>query len=170
MRIRRDIRAALALLLACAIICTPAPALVTLNLNDGHDHVYVTASLGASHDSNVFAKNNGPGDFVFTTGLVAEYVRRAGWIGVNGSVGVSGAHFASLKGEDFSNPNFNLEFTKQSGRTTGSLTLSATRSSRADAAVNIRTTSWNYSAGLNLAYPIIERFKATATLGYSASR
>jgi hypothetical protein len=170
MQSRRELRAALALLLACAILCAPAPALVTLNLNDGHDHVYVTATLGASHDSNVFARNSGPGDFVFSTGLVAEYVRRAGWIGVNASVGVSSSHFATIKGEDFSNPNFNLEFTKQSGRTTGSLTLSASRSSRADAAVNIRTTSWNYNAGLNLAYPIIERFKATATFGYAANR
>ena len=43
------------------------------------------------------------------------------------------------------------EFTKQTGRTTGSLSLSASRESRADAAVNLRSTSWNIPVGLTSA-------------------
>src|ERR1035437_3813113 len=135
----REFRALLALLLAVIIGCAPAHALVTLNFNDVHDHVYMTATLGATHDSNVTASNGGQGDFVYSTGLQAEYTRRAGWIGVNANMAVNSSHFATLKGEDFSNPSFGVEFTKQSGRTTGALTLSAARLSRADSALNVRT-------------------------------
>ncbi len=170
MQPRREFRDALALLLAVAIGCSPAHAIVTLNFNDGHDHVYVTGTVGVSSDSNVFANNTGQGDYIYSSSLTAEYVRRAGWIGVNANVSVAGSHFGSIKGQDFSNPSFGLEFTKQSGRTTGSITLSAARSSRADSAVNLRTSSWNYDAGLNYAYPVIERFKLSGQFGYSASK
>ena len=166
----REFRAALVLLLAIGIGCVPTQALVTLNFNDGHDHVYVTATLGATHDSNVTASNGGQGDFIYSTGLQAAYTRRAGWIGVNANIAVNSSRFATLKGEDFSNPSFDLEFTKQGGRTTGSLTLSAARESRADSALNVRTTSWNYSAGLNVAYPVVDRFKLAGQFGYSASK
>lgn len=127
MHLRREYRACLAVLLALAIGCSPAHGIVTLNFNEGHDHVYVTGTLGVSSDSNVFANADAEGDFIYSTTLSAAYVRRAGWIGVNADVGVSSSHFATIKGQDFSNPNFSLEFTKQSGRTTGSLTLSAAR-------------------------------------------
>src|ERR1035437_2861591 len=135
----REIRAARALLLAVVIGCVPAHALVTLNFNDGHDRVYVTATLGATHDSNVTASNGGPGDFVYSAGLQAQYPRGAGLIGVTANMAGNSSHFATLKGEDFNNPSFGLEFTKQSGRTTGALTLSAARLSRADSALNVRT-------------------------------
>ena len=59
-----------------------------------------------------------------------------------------------------------MEFDKRTGRTTGVLTLSAQRSSQADAAANARDESWNYSTGLNLRYPVIERYAFTASLGY----
>ncbi len=167
---RREIRAVLALLLAVVIGCSPAHALVTLNFNDGHDHIHVTGTFNVASDSNVFANNTGKGDFIYSSGLTADYVRRAGWIGVNASASVAGSHFASIKGEDFSNPSFNMEFTKQSGRTTGTITLSAARESRADSAVNMRTVSWNYNAALNFAYPIIERFKASGSFGYAAHK
>ncbi len=167
---RRTFRAALALVLAVAIGCAPAHGLVTLNFNDGHDHVYVTGTVSASRDSNVFANSASPGDFVYSSSLAAEYIRRAGWIGVNANVSVSGSHFATIKGQDFSNPSFGLEFTKQSGRTTGSLTLSAARSSQADSAANMRTVSWGYGAALNYAYPVIERFKLAGQFGYSGTK
>jgi hypothetical protein len=63
-----------------------------------------------------------------------------------------------------------LELTKQSGRTTGSFTLSGARESRADAAANLRATSWNYAAGLNFKYPIIERFSLSGNFAYSARK
>ena len=46
---------------------------------------------------------------------------------MNANASVGSSRFATLKGQDFDNPSFGLEFTKQSGRTTGSLTLSAAR-------------------------------------------
>ena len=166
----RALRAFLALALAAILAATPAHGLVTLNFNDGHDHIHVNATFNVSSDSNIYASRDSKGDYIFSTGLTAAYTRRAGWIGVNASVGVSGSHFATIKGQDFSNPNFNAEFTKQSGRTTGSLTLGATRQSRADAAVNLRSSTWAYNAGLNLAYPVIERFKLAATLTYAGTK
>ncbi len=160
------------MVLACALATTPAHGLgiLTLNFNDGHDHINLSGTVGVSRDTNVFATRDSKGDWVYNTGLTAEYTRRAGWIGVNASAGVASSHFATIKGQDFSNPTFSVELTKQSGRTTGSFTLSATRESRADAAVNLRTTSWTYSAGLNYAYPIIERFKLAGQFGYSAHK
>lgn len=162
------LRSRIALVLAAVVATNPAPALV--RFNDGHDQVFVAASVSAAHDSNVFASNGSAGDFIYSSSLGAEYIRRAGWIGVNASVSVSSSRFATLKGQDFSNPSFSAEFTKQSGRTTGSLTMSAARQTRADAATNLRSTSWSYQAGLNFAYPVIERFKVAGQFGYSGQR
>lgn len=165
MRAWRNTRAATAVLLAALQACPVAHALVSLN--DGHDRIYVSGSATVSHDSNVFASRDSAGDYVYSTSLSAEYARRAGWIGVNGSVGVSSSKFATLEGQDFANPSFGLEFVKQSGRTTGSLTLGATRQSRADAAVNTRVESWNYNAGLGFRYPITGAFTLSGNTGYS---
>jgi hypothetical protein len=72
---------------------------------------------------------------------------------MNASVSVSASRFQDNQDQDFSNPYYSVEFTKQSGRTTGSFTLSGARESRADAAVNMRSTSWFYNTGLNVRYP-----------------
>ena len=96
----------------------------------------------------------------------AEYQRRAGWIGVNASISVNSSKYGVIKGQDFSNPSYSMELTKQSGRTTGSFTLNGARESRADSAVNLRSTSWNYNAGLNYKYPIVERFTLSGSFGY----
>lgn len=165
-----EIRALLALVLAALVAATPAHGLVRLRFNDGHDQVNVSVGVGMSRDSNVFASKDSEGDFIYSTDVMAEYTRRAGWIGVNASVGVSASQFGTLKGQNFSNPTFSAELTKQSGRTTGSLTMSATRQSRADAATNLRSTSWSYQAGLNFAYPVIERFKVAGQLGYTGQK
>lgn len=162
---KAEIRAVLASALALALACPPARALVSLN--DGRDRIYVSASVGVSRDSNVFASADSPGDFVYSTSLSADYTRRAGWIGVNASAGVSSSKFAELDGQDFANPNFSLEFNKQSGRTTGSLSLSASRQSRADAAVNARTTLWAYSAGLGVKYPVAGTWTLSGNFGYN---
>ncbi len=163
---RRESRAAIALLLATSLACAPARALVTLN--DGHDKIYVTGSVSVSRDSNVFANSDNKGDFVYSTGLSAEYTRRAGWIGVNASASVSSSRFGSLEGQDFDNPALGLEFTKQSGRTTGSLTFSATRESRADATVNLRSTSWIIPVGLSFKYPIVGTYTLAGSFGYTS--
>lgn len=160
-----NVRAFFAIVLAALLACPPARALVALN--DGRDRIYVNGSVSVSHDSNVFASNGSAGDYVYSTALSAEYTRRAGWIGVNGNIGVSSARFAEIDGQDFANPSVGLEFVKQSGRTTGSLTLSAQRQSRADAAINARTESWAYNAGLGFRYPISGTFTLSGNFGYS---
>jgi hypothetical protein len=162
---RREFNGALAMLLALALAVSPAWALVSLN--DGHDHAYVTGQVGYTWDSNIFANSEAKSDTSITASVIASYQRRAGWIGVDGSLELDGAQYNHFRSENFNNPKFNLELTKQTGRTTGSLTLAASRQSRADAAVNIRTTSWNYSTGLNFRYPIITVYTISGQLGYS---
>jgi len=80
---------------------------------------------------------------------------------------VNATRYGKFTTENFQNPHFNAEFTKQTGRTTGALTLSAARQSRADTAANIRSESWNYNTGLNFKYPVIERYSFSGTLGYA---
>ena len=166
MSLRQEIRAMLAWLLAVSLACTPARALVALN--DGRDRIYVNASVSVSQDSNIFANSDSQGDYVYSTSLSADYTRRAGWIGVNASASVGSSRFANVDGQDFDNPSFALEFTKQTGRTTGSLTLSAARESRADPAVNTRSTSWNIPIGLNFKYPIVSTYTLSGSFGYSS--
>ena len=168
MKLRRDIRAALAVFVATALVCPPTRALVTLN--DGHDKIFVSGAVTVSRDSNVFANSENRGDIVYSTSLSAEYTRRAGWIGVNAAASMSSSRFTDLKDQDFNNPSFGLEFTKQSGRTTGSLVLSAARESRADAAVNMRSTSWNIPVSLNFKYPIVGTYTLSGSMGYSSRR
>jgi hypothetical protein len=162
---RQDYYRALAVMLASLLACAPAHALVSLN--DGHDHVYVTGTVGFGWDSNVFANSNAESDSTMNATVVADYTRRAGWIGVNASVAVDATQYSHFSSESFRNPRFSAELTKQTGRTTGSLTLSAARQSRADAAVNIRTTSWNYATGLSFRYPIVTIYTLSGQLGYS---
>lgn len=165
MTVWSDLRALLAVTLAASLACPPVHALVALN--DGRDRIYVNGSVTIAHDSNVFASNGSAGDYVYSTSLSADYTRRAGWIGVNANIGVSSSKFAEIEGQDFSNPAVGIEFVKQSGRTTGSLTLNAQRQSRADAAVNSRVESWNYNVGLGVKYPISGTLTASGNFGYS---
>lgn len=162
----RELRATIAATLAPLLACPPASALVALN--DGHDRIFITGTLSASHDSNIYANSDNRGDVIYSTRVVADYTRRAGWIGVNASAAVESAEFAELKEENYQNPSYTLEFTKQSGRTTGALSLSAARESRADAAVNVRSTSWNYASDLQFKYPIVGLYTLTGRFGYSA--
>ncbi len=127
-------------------------ALVTLN--DSKDHIYVDMSIAVSRDSNIFASSDNAGDFVYSTSLSVNYQRRAGWIGVNAGMSMAASRFGENTSENFSNPSYSIELNKKSGRTTGALTLSAARESRADSAVNVRNTSWNYNLGLNVKYPM----------------
>jgi hypothetical protein len=168
MRFWRELRAAVAFLLATSLACSPARALVALN--DGHDRIYVTGSASVTHDTNVFTNSDNKGDFIYSSSISAEYMRRAGWIGVNGSVGVSSSKFAKFTGQSFANPSFSLGFTKQSGRTTGALSLTAARESRADAAVNLRTVLWNYGTNLSVKYPLAGAYTLSGQLGWASNR
>ena len=154
----------IALALAIAVGANTAKALVSLE--DGLDHVFVTGTFGIAYDSNVFTNKTSGGDTTMNYGVTVEFNRQAGWIGVNASIAWSGSNFAHDTTQNFLNPAYNAEFTKQTGRTTGSLTLGAQRQSRADVAVNLRDTSWNYNAGLNFKYPVIDRYSFSGSLAY----
>ncbi len=155
----------LATLASGVLAVTPAYAL--LRMNDGRDQVYVTFNTGTSYDSNIFTAGGGQGDFVFNSGLSIDYLRRAGLIGINGNLGWGFSKFDQFSSEDFSTPTMSLELTKSTGRTTGSLSLSASQSSKPDIDANVRTTAWNYSTGLSLRYPVIERYSLAGQFGYS---
>ena len=161
-------KAATAAILAGLLACPPAHALVSLN--EGHDKIYVNATVATGFDTNVFANADQTSSAVYSTSLSAEYTRRAGWIGVNANASVSSSKFGGVDGQDFANPSFGLEFTKQTGRTTGSITASASRESRADADVNTRSTYWNVPVGLNFKYPIVSTYTMAGSLGYSSRR
>jgi Putative beta-barrel porin 2 len=163
MHLKLSSRTTLAGMVCLGISVLPAHALVSLN--DGKDKLYVTGKATFGWDSNLFANSDSKGDFTTSMILSAEYARRAGLIGVDASVAVSSSRYSKYTSENFNNPSFHLEFTKQTGRTTGSLLLGAARESRADSAANMRSVSWNYQAALNLKYPVIERYSLSGGVG-----
>jgi hypothetical protein len=165
MGLSRIFRLVLASLLSWVVLCCPASALVTLD--EGRDQLFVNSALTIGYDSNLFGNAASGGDTSYSLSFGADYVRRAGWIGLNASVAVNATTYGKFKGEDFQDPTFSAEFTKQTGRTTGSLTLSAARENRADLAANLRDVSWFYQADLNFKYPVIERYSLAGNLGYS---
>lgn len=141
-------------------------AFALLRFNEGRDQIFVNASLSMGFDSNIFANSGNEGDVVTNASLGLEYARRAGMISVNGHADWNLGSFASNPGSDFANPSLGVEFIKNSGRTTGAVTLSASRESQADPNIGQRTDSWNYNAGLNWKYPVIERYSLAGSFGY----
>ncbi len=127
----------------------------------------MSGSFGVAHDSNVFSASNGAGDFIYSSEVNTKHSRRAGWIGLNANVAIPAGHFGVIRGQDFNDSSIGVELTKQTGRTTGSLTQHAARESRADAAVNTRVFSWNYSAGLNTKYHIAGNYDLAGQFGLS---
>jgi outer membrane receptor protein involved in Fe transport len=156
-----------AAVLVATLTLTAPPGWALVSIDDGRNQLYVSANFSAGHDSNILANANSSGDDTYSLDLGAEFIRRAGLIGLNSSVGVNATRYRDHASENFQNPRFNAEFTKQTGRTTGALTLSAARESRADTDANLRSVSWNYASGLNFKYPVIERYYFTGNLGYS---
>jgi len=154
-----------AAVMAAAVSAPCAKALVSLQ--DGLDHVYVDASVEFAYDSNVFANAQSGGSFSTQGSLGMEFARRAGWIGVNATASLDFARYANFRDQDYIDPKITAELTKQTGRTTGSLTMSVAREDRTDVTVNTRDTSWNYAAGIDVQYPVIERYSLTGTLDYA---
>jgi hypothetical protein len=154
------------LLIVTACACASAvKAHALLKFNEGHDRIFVKADTTIGFDSNIDTSSNGSSDIVSTSSLALEYTRHAGMIGVNGNVMWTIGRFAENASDDFADPSLSLELVKETGRTTGSFTLSAARQNQADAALNKRIESWNYNAGLNWKYPVIERYSLAGTLG-----
>jgi hypothetical protein len=149
------------------ILAPLVPAHALVKFNDAHDEIFVTGAVGIGYDSNLFGYNGGESDTAYTASLDLEYARNAGMLGVNAGLGWDFSKFQEFSSEDFANPHARAELTKNSGRTTGSLTAAAKRESRADSVVNLRTTSWEYDAGLNLKYPVIERYSLTGQVTWA---
>jgi hypothetical protein len=138
-----------------------------VSLEDGKDHIFVDGSVEVGYDSNVFANAQSGGSMTYQGTLGMEFTRRAGWIGVNASASLDWARYANFRDQDYVDPKFTAELTKQTGRTTGSLTLSAQRINRADVTVNTRDTSWVYDVGFNFQYPVIERYSIAGSFDYN---
>ncbi len=153
---------------AVTAVAVSAPsALALVSLEDGKDHLFVDASVEMAYDSSVFANSQSGGSLVYEGSLGIEFTRRAGWIGVNGSASLDFARYANFREQNYMDPKLSAEFTKQTGRTTGSLTMSVQRENRADVDVNTRDVSWNYDVGLNFQYPVITRYSFSGSFDYS---
>jgi hypothetical protein len=144
-----------------------------LNIDGTRNQIFVFGELHLGYDSNIFAENpdvvtqpGGNGDFISTLTLGTEYKRGAGTLSVDARAQLSYERYKRHPDRDAWNPAFHLELDRTTGRMTGSLILGATRESRADSAINLRTSSWSYPVDLNLKYPINERFYVTSTTGY----
>lgn len=151
---------------AISLILTSYPVKALVSFNDGKDRFFVNGAVSIAYDSNIYAINGGQGDMSYAMTYGAEYERRAGMLGVNANVSATSTRFQDEQTEDFDNPTASLELTKNSGRTTGSLLTRVSRESRADVEINTRSTSWNYETGLNIRYPVIERYTVSGSLGY----
>jgi hypothetical protein len=153
---------------AVATVAVAAPrAAALVSLEDGKDHLFVDATTNVAYDSNVFTNAQDQGSLEFTGTLGTEFTRRAGWIGVNATAALDWAEYARFSSLNYVDPSLKAELTKQTGRTTGSLTLGLKREDRADVDVNTRDISWNYDAGLNFQYPVIERYSISGSLEYA---
>lgn len=155
----------LGLLLVALLALTPfARALV--NFDGTRNQLYVFGGLTFGYDSNIYAEAEGRGDYSIIAQAGTELKRKAGLIAVDFTAKVDVVHYGEFTEEDSVNPNFALTLTKDSGRTTGSFSVSAYRETRSDAAVNLRTSSLNYPVSLDLRYPVHEKLYLTSDTEY----
>ena len=141
-----------------------------LNIDGSRNQVFVFGSVTYGYSSNLFSQEEAVGDSSITASAGVELKRRAGIISVDASFKVDFTRFGTYADENAINPNFYIEFSKTTGRTTGSFSVSAYRETRSDNAVNLRTSSWNYPLALNLKYPINDKFYATSSTGFLSRR
>ncbi len=132
-------------------------------MNEGRDKITVNADYGIYYDSNFFARSDSAGDTYQSLTAGANYTRRAGMIGISFTASVTTTRFNRYSNEDFTNPSLTLEFTKNDGRLTGALSLSAQRVSRSDDAANLFANSWRYGASMGLRYPVNDRYYLTSS-------
>ncbi len=158
-------RAAAAASLAAWLTIIPS-AQALLNIDGTRNQLFVFGSVTFGYNSNIFAEASGQGDSTVTAQVGAELKRRAGLIAVNSVAKIDFVRYSKYSGENTINPNFSLDLSKTEGRTTGSFTVQAYRETRSDSSVNLRTSSWNFPLGLNVKYPINDKFYVTSTTGY----
>jgi hypothetical protein len=145
----------------------PVSSRAFLRWDEGRNLVFANVTAGVLFDSNITTSAGGDSDLIYSTLLALDYERRAGIIGVNGSLGYAIAHFGDNSDEDYQNPRARVELTKRTGRTTGSLSMAAQRESRAEPVVNFRTDSWNYDTDFRFKYPVIDRYSIAGGLNYN---
>lgn len=154
-------------LCALALLCLPQSVYALLNIDGTRNQVFVFGSITFAYDSNIFSSGaDEAGDYIYSAQVGVELKRRAGIIAVNSRAVFDRQEFQRNKTQSSWNPTFYLEFNKTTGRTTGAITINAFRSSRADSAVNLRTQTWNFPLGLNVKYPINDKFYVTSSTGY----
>jgi hypothetical protein len=137
-----------------------------LNIDGSRNQLFVFGGVTFAYSDNIFAQANGGGDTTLTAHIGAELKRRAGLIAVNSVAKIDFVRYSRNPDENAINPSFSLELNKGEGRTTGAFTINAYRETRSDSAVNLRTSSWNFPLGLNVKYPINEKFYVTSSTGY----
>jgi len=154
------------LLLACLLATGVPPAGALLNLDGTRNQIFVFGGVTYAYSDNLYAEAAGRGDYTVTGEVGAELQRRAGIISVNSIAKIDFLRYGKFTNENTINPNFSLELSKGTGRTTGSLSIHAYRETRSDSAVNLRTSSWNFPVSLKVKYPINEKFYTTSDTGY----
>ena len=142
---------------AMGFLLFSVPATALVRWNEAKDQVYVKGTAAWIYDSNIYTNSDAEADSIIQGSVGAEYRRQAGLIGVNADVGFTIAEFGENADESFANPTMRVEFTKDTGRTTGTFAFNGNRSSRADPAANARIDSWNYGADLRVKYPVNDR-------------
>lgn len=168
MLFRRHIRPHLLIIPLLGLALPSGHAL--LNIDGARNQIFVFGGVTFGYSSNIFSESTARGDYNLNASAGVELKRRAGIISVNSTFRVDYQRFGEYTSENSLNPNFFVEFIKNTGRTTGSFTVRAFRESRSDSAVNLRTNSWNFPLGLNLKYPINDKFYATSTTTYLRRR
>lgn len=156
----------LALALALPLGLGSPTAFALLNIGGSRNQVFVFGHVNVAYDSNIFSNPVALDDTIVTTTVGAELRRKRGIVGVNVVVKGDYARFSRFDNESGFNPDFQVDFSKSTGRTTGDLRLHAYRSNRADSAVNLRTTSWNIPLSLNVRYPVNEKLYLASASGY----
>lgn len=149
-----------------ALLVLPQSVFALLNIDGTRNQIFVFGELSLAYDSNIFAQKNGGGDTITTMILGTEYRRGAGTISVLARGQMAYEGYSSNSDLNAWNPSFRLELARTNGRLTGSLILGATRASRAETALNLRTSSWTFPIDLNLKYPISEKLYLTSTTSY----
>lgn len=134
------------------------------NLNEGKELIFVSGTYSIGLDTNVFARQAAQQSFTQSVSFSADYSRQAGLISVTAHAATSAGSFQDIRGQDFTDPALSVSFRKRYGRTTGALLLSTRRESQPDPDAGQRTRAWNHGGGLDLRYPVNDRYYFTNNL------
>jgi len=158
------------LLALCTLAGGMPRGMALLNIDGTRNQVFVFGNVTFAYNSNLFSEASARGDYSLSTTAGLELKRRAGIIAVNATLKFQYEAFDKYTSQNALDPNFFIEFDKTTGRTTGAFTVNAYRENRADNAVNLRTSSWNFPLALNLKYPINDKLYVTSGTTYLSRR